>query len=131
MTSQELGVEKGVNKLCFFTISLEAKSKINFSEYLFLLIHFLSILVRGSKRGLQFTIFLTSCYFFKIFIAWAELRHVFRNGALLHISLNNYIIFLKVSEYPELMRVKVRDRMMLRHRIIFHDRFCISYIIKP
>lgn len=47
---------------------------------------------------------------------------------MLHISLNNYLEFKNLDEYPEMRMVKVRNKMMLRDRIIFMDTFCIYNI---
>ena len=54
--------------------------------------------------------------------------HVFKSRAILHMLRSNYLVFQNVSEHPEERIVNVRNKMMLRHRVLFQDVFCIYNI---
>lgn len=116
------GVEFGKKRwqTIAFTTSSEARARLNFSGSLFFfLVHFYQFSLEGVKKMYRISIlFLNSCYFFKNFrkiahgMGWG-LELWLRLVVMLHISLNHYLEFKSLDEYPEMRMVKVRNRMML------------------
>ena len=53
---------------------------------------------------------------------------MFKSRAILHMLCSNYLVFQNVSEHPEERIVNVRNKMMLRHRVLFQDVFCMYNI---